>query len=410
MQVIPILAALRRNKASAVLVVLQVGLMLTFISNLASIVSQRLSVVSRPTGTEESNLFALGFRLPKADGTLPVLEADVDAIRRTPGVADAVATNAYPLRGGGGWGEGISLMPGPTSIQQQSAQTAVYAMDPHGIPTLGLRLVEGRNFSADEVIAGQFNSSPMPNVAIITKSLKEQLFGAGLALGRLIYATSDSRKPITVIGVVERLQSPYAASTVDIHQSENSLILPIRAAGDGGLFIVRVKSGPIATIARAVQEVLIKNDADRIFGAVRPFTEIRLRAYQKDRAMAVAFGILFIVLCLITALAIVGLTSFWVLRRTGQIGIRRALGATRLSIIRYFLIENALLCTSGAVLGIGTSLALNLWLRTHYGSDRMSALALIACASMVVSLGQCAVTLPAIRAARISPSNAFRSV
>jgi putative ABC transport system permease protein len=408
-QVIPVLAALRRNKASAILVVLQVGLMLTFISNLVSIIAERVSLVSRPTGTAESQLFALGFRLPKADGTLPMLDADLDAIRATPGVMDATATNSYPLRGSG-WEEGISLVPGPTSKQQQSAQTAVYAMDQHGLTTLGLRLVEGRNFSADEVIAGQFYTGPMPSVAVITQSLKEQLFGAKPALGRLIYVTSDSRKPMMVIGVVERLQSPYAAGTIDTHQSENSLILPISTAGGGGLFIIRVKSGFLDAVARNVQEILIKNNPDRIFGAIRPFNEIRLRAYEKDRAIAIAFSILFIVLCFITALAIVGLTSFWVLRRTGQIGIRRALGATRLSIVRYFLIENALLCLTGAALGIAASLALNLWLRTHYASDRISALALIACSIMVVSLGQCAVMFPAFRAARISPSSAFRSV
>jgi putative ABC transport system permease protein len=409
-QVIPILAALRRNKASAILVVLQVGLMLTFISNLVSIIAERVSLVSRPTGTAESQLFALGFRLPKADGTLDMLQSDLDTIRSTPGILDAVATNSYPLRGGGGWGEGVSFTPGPSSIQQQDAQTAVYAMDQHGLTTLGLRLVEGRNFLADEVMAGQFYTGPMPSVAVITQSLKEQLFGAKPALGRLIYVTSDSRKPITVIGVVERLQSPYAAGTLDTHQSENSLILPIDAAGGGGLFLVRVKSESLNAVARNVQEVLTKNNPDRIFGAIRPFSEIRSRAYQKDRAVAIAFSILFIVLCFITALAIVGLTSFWVLRRTGQIGIRRALGATRMSIVRYFLIENALLCLTGAALGIAASLALNLWLRTRYGGDRISALALIACALIVVSLGQCAVMFPAIRAARISPSNAFRSI
>jgi putative ABC transport system permease protein len=408
-QLVPVLAALRRNKASAILVVLQVGLMLTFISNLVSIIAERVSLVSRPTGTSESQLFALGFRLPKADGTLPMLAADLEAIRATPGVMDATATNSYPLRGSG-WGDGISLVPGPTPIQQQSAQTAVYAMDQHGINTLGLRLIAGRNFTADEVIAGQFNSGPMPSVAILTQSLKVQLFGSQPALGRLIYVTSDARKPMTVVGVVDRLQSPEAAGTIDSHQSDNSLILPISAAGGGGLFIVRVKSGATNAVARTVQEVLIKNNPDRIFGAIRPFSEIRLRAYQKDRAIAIAFSILFVVLCIITALAIVGLTSFWILRRTNQIGIRRALGATRLSIVRYFLIENALLCTTGAVLGIAASLGLNLWLRTRFGSDRISALALIACAIMVVSLGQLAVMFPAFRAARISPSSAFRSV
>jgi putative ABC transport system permease protein len=409
MQIIPVVAALKRNKASAVLVVLQVALMLTFICNLVSIVADRAAVISRPTGTAEHDLFAIGFRFTKDEGSFSMLAADLNNVRALPGVSDAVATNAYPLRGTG-WGEGISLAPGPATIQQQNAQTAIYAMDQHGVGTLGLRLIEGRNFRSDEIVAGHFNAGPMPGVAIISQALKQQLFGAQRALGEIIYVTSDSRRPVTVVGVVERLQSPYAAGTIDEHESENSLILPIVAAGAGGLIVVRVKPGAMNSVMHDVQDTLTRANPNRVFGRLRPFDEIRRTAYQKDRAVAIAFSILFIVLAIITALAIVGLTSFWVLRRTLQIGIRRALGATRLSIVRYFLIENALLCSTGACLGIAASVVLNLWLRTHYGSDRISALALIACAFMVVSLGQCAAMLPVLRAARVSPSQAFRMI
>lgn len=389
--------------------VLQVGLMLAFISNLVSIITERIAIVSRATGTSERDLFAIGFSLPKNDGTLPLLEADLQAIMDTSGVTNASPANVYPLRDGG-WYEGISLVPGPVSIQKQVAQTAIYAMDQHALDTLGLKLTAGRNFNAEEVIYGRYFSAPMPSVALITQSLKEQLFGEKPALGQNIYVTADPSKPITIVGLVERLQSPYAHKTIDPHISENSLILPIRANGGGGIFIVRVKQGFMNTAALGVQQALMRNKPDRVLGAVRPFEEIRKRAYKKDYAIAIAFSILFAVLCLITALAIIGLTSFWVLRRTGQIGIRRALGATRLSIVRYFLIENAMLCVAGAILGIAASLAANIWLRTHYGTDRISVLALIACALIVVCLGQCAVIFPAIRAARISPSRAFRSI
>jgi putative ABC transport system permease protein len=409
MQIIPIVAALRRNKASAVLVVLQVGLMIAFTSNLFSIIAEKVAIVSRPTGTFERDLFALGFRLPRNDGTFPLLDADLQAIRETPGVLNVSPTNSYPLREGG-WYEGISLIPGPVRFQKQAAQTAIYAMDQHALDTLGLKLVSGRNFTADEVIHGHYLAGPMPSVTLITQSLKKQLFGEKPALGQTIYMTADAAKPITIVGVVDRLQSPDAMKTVDTHESENSMVLPILAAGGGGIFIVRVKPGSMNSAIRGVQDALNKNNPDRIFGSARPFQEIRERGYRKDQAIAIAFSILFAVLCLITALAIVGLTSFWVLRRTGQIGIRRALGATRLSIVRYFLIENALLCAAGAVLGIAVSLVMNLWLRTHYGADRMSALALLACAIIVASLGQCAVMFPAFRAARISPSSAFRTV
>jgi putative ABC transport system permease protein len=320
-----------------------------------------------------------------------------------------MAVNDYPLRGTG-WGEGISLIPGPTTIRQQTAQTAIYTMDQHGIGTMGLRLVQGRNFRSDEVVAWPtIDSGPMPGVAILTQALKQQLFGDGEALGKSIYITASSRTPVTVIGIVERLQSPNAAETIDLHESENSLILPITSAGLGGLLVVRVKANVMDPVMRDVQDILIRANPNRVFGRLRPFDEIRRTAYQKDRAVAIAFGILFAVLAIITSLAIVGLTSFWVLRRTLQIGIRRALGASRLSIVRYFLIENALLCSTGACLGIAASVVLNLWVRTHYGSDRISALALIACAFMVVSLGQCAAMLPVLRAARVSPSQVFRT-
>lgn len=408
LQLFPIVAALRRNRASAVLVVLQVTLMLTFIANLASVALERAGVASRPTGTAEDELFAIGFRLTGQKQSIPELQADLARVRDTPGVIDAIATNSYPLRGSG-WFEGISRVAGPTSIRQQNAQTAVYAMDDHAMGTLGLKLVEGRNFSPDELTEGHYNAGPLPNVAIMTRSLARQVFGVRSALGQHIYVTSDSGRAITIIGVVDRLQSPNAAISIDPSGAENSLLLPIVAAGGGGLFIVRTTPKNLSGVMNAVRDQMMRTNPDRILGRLRPFTEIRSSAYQKDRALAIAFGILFAVLVLITGLSIVGLTSFWVLRRTLQVGIRRALGATRASIIRYFLLENALLCCVGVALGMCASVAMNLYLRTHYATDRVSALALIACAFMVVSIGQVAALVPVVRASRIDPSKAFRA-
>lgn len=408
LQIVPIVSALKRNRTSAVLVILQVALMLTFITNLASVVLERAGLVSRPTGTAEDELFAIGFRLTGQQQSIPDLQTDLAEVRQTPGVIDAIATNAYPLRGSG-WFEGVSLISGPVNIQQQAAQTAVYAMDDHAMGTLGLKLVEGRNFKPDELTPGHYNAGALPGVAIITRSLAQQLFASRSALGQQIYVTADSYRAITVIGVVERLQSPRAATNIVSGDAENSLILPIVAAGAGGLFIVRTKPNILSEVMIAVHDRMIHTNPERIFGRFRPFTEIRATAYQKDRAVAIAFGVLFLVLLIITGLSIVGLTSFWVLRRTLQVGIRRALGATRASIIRYFLLENALLCSIGAVLGIFASVAMNLYLRTHYATDRISVLALIACAFMVVSLGQVAAMVPVVRASRIDPSRAFRT-
>ena len=370
-EVVPILAALKRNKTGAILMVVQIALMVAFISNLASIVAERTALTHRPTGLGERDLFAIGFRLTDGQESLPMLETDLAKVRATPGVVDAFATNSYPLRGAG-WGDGVSHTPGPTSKQEQSAQTGVYGMDQHGIGTLGLKLIAGRNFVPEDVVQGQYGAAPLPSFAIVSRSLEKQLFGQGSALGKSIYLMTDSKKPITVIGVVERLQSAEAAGTIDEHESENTLILPIAVPGQGGLFIVRAHPGTINTTMREVQNSLIQANPNRIFGRLRPFSEIRSTAYEKDRAIAIAFSILLLVVIAITGLAIVGLTSFWVVRRKTQIGIRRALGATRMAITRYFLIENALLCGGGVLLGVIASVGLNLWLWTHFGRDRKS--------------------------------------
>jgi putative ABC transport system permease protein len=112
----------------------------------------------------------------------------------------------------------------------------------------------------------------------------------------------------------------------------------------------------------------------------------------------------------ITALGIVGLASFWVQQRTRQIGIRRALGATRRDILAYFHTENFILATFGIVLGMGLAYALNLWLMDKYGVPRLPAEFLPIGAVLLWFLGQIAVVGPALRASAIPPAIATRTV
>jgi putative ABC transport system permease protein len=111
----------------------------------------------------------------------------------------------------------------------------------------------------------------------------------------------------------------------------------------------------------------------------------------------------------VTALGIVGLASFWVQQRTKQIGIRRALGATRGQILRYFQTENFLLATVGIVLGMLLAYSINLWLMSAYELPRMPIAYLPIGAVLLWLLGQVAVFGPAYRAAAVPPAVATRS-
>ncbi|HEV2702970.1 MAG TPA: ABC transporter permease, partial [Steroidobacteraceae bacterium] len=367
------------------------------------------TLIARPTGLKEPDIFAIGFQFTKQVDSVPMRAADLSAVRSTANVVDVVVTNTYPFRVGG-WTDGISRTPGIVKFGEESAHAGVYAMDQHGIGTLGLKLVEGRNFSPDEVISGRFNGPPVPSVAIISRSLERQLFPDGKALGQVIYVSADARKPITIIGVVERLQTAAAAQSIDEHESENSIILPITMAIGSELFLVRVKPGTLDATMRPVLDALIRTEPDRIFGRLRPFAEIRRTAYQKDRSIAIALGILCVILVVITALGIVGLTSLWVVRRKAQLGIRRALGATRMAVVGYFLTENALLCSGGVALGAMAAEGLNLLLRTRYGIAPIPVADLLWCALAVVLLGQIAAARPAFVAAQVPPIEALRSI
>jgi len=119
-------------------------------------------------------------------------------------------------------------------------------------------------------------------------------------------------------------------------------------------------------------------------------------------------GVIFAML-MVTALGIVGLASFWVQQRRRQIGIRRAIGATRRDILHYFQTENFLIVGGGIALGMVLAFALNLVLMKHYELPRLPLYYLPAAALVLWTLGQLSVLGPALRAAAVPPVVATRS-
>ncbi|MGE8260919.1 MAG: ABC transporter permease, partial [Stenotrophomonas sp.] len=139
------------------------------------------------------------------------------------------------------------------------------------------------------------------------------------------------------------------------------------------------------------------------------YEEQRRKYFANDRAMVGLLITVCVALLVVTALGIVGLASFWVQQRTKQIGIRRALGATRSQILRYFQTENFLLATVGIVLGMLMAYTINLWLMNNYELPRMPISYLPIGAVLLWLLGQIAVFGPARRAAAVPPAVATRS-
>jgi putative ABC transport system permease protein len=116
------------------------------------------------------------------------------------------------------------------------------------------------------------------------------------------------------------------------------------------------------------------------------------------------------VVALVALLGALAATSFLVAQRTRQIGIRRALGATKGDIVGYFLVESSLAVAMGSVIGVVSTGALFLLMRQVFQDIRFRP-GLVALALAALWLGTIVATLiPALRAARVSPSVAGRSL
>lgn len=403
---VPILSTLRRHRIAAGLIVLEVALTCAIVTNALHLIQTRIEALQTDSGLVESEMVVLDLRGSKPqppERTAGIVAEDVTRLRALPGVK--AATNASQIvYGNNSNNSGVSMEPDYKGTRVTAAQ---YAADEQMIPTFGLKLLEGRNFTPDEVLDGhQAFSVPDPVIGqlIINKVMADKFFPGRSAVGQRVYVFG--RSPSTIIGVVETLTHTQLHRARGGDGSGAAMILPMRG---GGSYVLRTEPGERDRVIKAATAVLEAGDQGRVVTRGRTLTQMRAGFYAQDRAMAWLMGGVCVSLLLVTAMGIVGLASFWVQQRTRMIGTRRALGATEQQILRYFQLENLLLTTTGVVIGLVAAWGLSQLLMQSYELPRLPWFYLPAGAVSLWLLGQLAVWAPARRAARLSPVAALRS-
>lgn len=403
MELHPILSAMRRNKVGAIVIVVQTAITLAILCNSLFLIQQRLRSSARPSGLQEQDIFTIANQWVGNPPDLAAkVQADLAALRALPEVVDAFASQSYPLSNGG-WGEGVSL---EAADAHWITDSALYFADEHGLSTLGLRLVAGRNFDPAEISQRNDLEGEPPAAIIVSHALATKLFPNEDALGKSIYLSSSKNKA-PIVGIVERLQQPWIS--VANSRVEFAMLQPYRFVEQYSYYVVRAKAGQIKAAMKSAEKQLRAIDRRRINDKTRTMAETRQRAYRDDRGLAVILAVVSAVLLIVTAFGIIGITSFWVSQRRRQIGIRRAMGASRSAILRYFQTENLMIATAGALLGVLLALALNFLMAGKFEMARLNIGSTVVAAVTVVLLGQIAVLWPALRAASISPVVAIRN-
>lgn len=338
---------------------------------------------------------------------------DLAALARIPGVRAAASVDTRPLPDGAAF---PMLLRNPHGLRQEALAWSLQATA-QAVATFGWRVIAGQGFEPQGVSGT--GSEPERAGAIpllLTRSLALRLFDSvGDAIGRPI--DSSSWQHARVVGVVEDFSYrgtwlPHAAAAV---------VIGANPASEQGLtFVVRVNPDARDTVAAAALAALGQGAAGAGFDRAKQSPDSVVAAVplerQAARYMRLSRGATVILLwigVLVVAVALSGslaLASFSVAERTRQIGVRRALGARRGQIVRYFLLENLVLTSLGIALGLVLATALNLVIRQMMAEVGLTADLMIAASAVLVGTGLLSSLVPALRAAATPPWAATRAL
>jgi putative ABC transport system permease protein len=404
-----ITASARRQRMMPLLLVAQITLTCAILGNTLFLLGQRLAPLLVPDGIERDQVLVVD-QVVSTEGAWKSthVRAGRLALASIPGVRVVSQSLGVPMR------QTFSLafsLEGPTGV---SVIASGFAGD-HLINALGLQLEAGRDFTAAdavEVFGGdKHNAPPMP--IIMTRALADTLFPDGGALGSVLPGADGDSAGYRVVGIVRHLLR-YQMSELDDGKSEYSVLIPTHDAGTPILsYVLRTDPDQRASVKRAIPDVLKRSFGQSIMRGIEPavatYEDLRAAGFKSRRASVWLLAVVNLVVAAITAIGIASLTGYWIAQRTRQIGVRRALGATRGQILRYFLLENFLLVSAGLVLGMLLAYAINQVLMQQYALPRLPLGYLPIGALLLWTLGQLAVLGPARRAAAIAPAIATRS-
>ncbi len=404
MEIRPILSALMRNRAGAVLVALQIAITLAIVVNAIYVTQQRVKHIGRPSGIDDQNIFSFWVNTYEKDyDFLGMVREDMTLLRQMPGVIDAAPMSHVPLSGSGSATQFYSL----PDKKGEKAPANYYFTDEHGVNALGVTLSAGATFDPNTVERRTKDQDEpgWPATAIISEELGKALFKDQPAMGKTMY--DDQNDPIVIVGVIKHMQGSW----VGWDNLSNTMLAPRVGPSDSVQYLIRTKPGELDRIMAEVEVALRKRDPNRVIAVpMKKMSDMKRRSYAGDSLMAVTLSTVTGLVLVFSALGIFGLATFNVNNRTRQIGTRRAIGARRLDIVRYFMTENWLITTLGVFVGCCLALGAGYWLSTEYELPRLDLYYLLGGVIGLWGVGQLAAWQPSLRAAKVSPAMATRNV
>ena len=391
-----------RNRVGSMLIVSEIALSFILLAGAGLLIKSFMHLREINPGFNPENVLTMRLTLPigkykQGEPRAQIYKQLIDSVKTTPGVQSAAAVLSLPLRGDQfNVGRGVIREGRPMTPDEQTNATHL-PITPDYFQTLQIPLKAGRTFTDQDTLEST-------KVAIINETMARQLWPGENPIGRRFTVWRDEKFPREVVGVVGDTNSSLDEAAwpqmyVPYAQDPNwgSLTLVVRTAGEPTALAGSVREA-IKAVDKAVPNYNLKTMNDVVSTSAAP-----------RRVPMLLFSAFAGVAMFLAMLGIYGVTSYYVTQRTHEIGVRMALGAQLVDVVKLVLSRAMVLALIGIGIGVAGAVALTRYMTTLlFGVKPFDTVTFIGVAIMLAAVVLVACLVPARRAAKIDPLEALK--
>ena len=384
------------DRLRKVLVVAEVSLALTLLVSSALMVQGFFNVRYADFGWNEENLLTFRVTLPEQSYPEDEVVAGfhrrfLSAVESLPGVESVGGTTILPMEGESNT---FYEVPGQEYARLTDRPLVSFRFAfPEYFRSMEIPIISGRTFTEAD------NPDSRP-VVIVNNVVAERHWPGEDAIGKQIVFWDETRE---IVGVVRR--------TLDVGREERAMafLSPFQYPNRAMSFTVRTSGDP-GSMTSAIRSELGRIDPNLPMYSVQTMVELREDEQGGDTVMAKIMGTLAVIALALSVVGVYGVMSYTVSQRSQEMGIRMALGAQRVDVMRMVIRQGTILALIGVVVGIVlASLVTNSLSIFLYGVNPFDPLTFVLVAATLLAAALLATFVPAQRATRVDPLRALRT-
>jgi putative ABC transport system permease protein len=402
----------RRQRLRSSLVIAEVAIALILLVGAGLLIRSFTRLQNVNPGFNPADAYAVSLSLPEKKYGTPEQQAAftqqaLQQLSSLPGVQSVGAAHIVPFAGGD-YILGFVIGGRPRPAPGDDRSTNYYAATPDYFRAMGIPLLSGRFFN-------ERDAAGSPPVAIINESMAKRYFPNENPIGQRIHVTNGPEVFREIVGVVADVKH-YAVdreTPLQTYEPFAQKPLPFFTA------IVRLTPSPtdgsgsaasFDSLPAAIRAAIYRVDKDQPVASVRPLSACLADSMARQRFAMSLFAVFSGVSLLLSAIGIYGVMAYSVTQRTGEIGIRMALGAQRADVLRLVFGQGGRLIGLGLACGLVGALLLTRFMASMlFGISTYDPLTFAAIAALLAAVAALACWLPAHRATKVDPMIALRA-